>query len=50
MSWNHWSKACVAGCSLAMALSVGACNRDETAEVDRDTDESTRDMPESARG
>jgi hypothetical protein len=38
MSWNHWSKACVAGCGLAMALSVTACNRDEAAEVDRDTD------------
>ena len=43
MSWNHWSKACVAGCSLAMALSVGACNRDEAAEVDRDTDRMATD-------
>jgi hypothetical protein len=38
MSWNQWSKALVAGSTLAMALSVGACNRDEAAEVDRDTD------------
>ena len=38
MSWNQWSKACVAGYSLAMALSVGACNRDEATEIDRDTD------------
>ena len=43
MSWNHWSKACVAGCSLAMALSVGACNRDDAAEVDRDTDRMATD-------
>jgi hypothetical protein len=43
MSWNQWSKACVAGCSLAMALSVGACNRDEAAEVDRDTDRMATD-------
>ena len=43
MSWNRWSKACVAGCSLAMALSVGACNRDEAAEVDRDTDRMATD-------
>ncbi len=38
MSWNSWSKTCVAGGVLAMAISTGACNRDEAAEIDRDTD------------
>lgn len=32
------SKAFIAGCGLAVAMSAAACNRDEAAEVDRDTD------------
>jgi hypothetical protein len=38
MSSIPWSKAFIAGCGLAVALSAAACNRDEAAEVDRDTD------------
>src|SRR5687767_4693248 len=38
MSSRLWSKAFVAGCGLAVAMSTAACNRDEAAEVDRDTD------------
>jgi hypothetical protein len=38
MSCWIWSKAFVAGCGLAMAISGTACNRDQAAEVDRDTD------------
>jgi hypothetical protein len=37
MSSIPWSKAFIAGCGLAVAMSA-ACNRDEAAEVDRDTD------------
>jgi hypothetical protein len=32
------SKAFIAGCGLAVAMSGTACNRDEAAEVDRNTD------------
>jgi hypothetical protein len=38
MSCAVWSKALVAGCGLAIALSAGACGRDETADIDNDTD------------
>jgi hypothetical protein len=38
MSSRLWSNAFIAGCGLAVAMSSAACNRDETAEVDRDTD------------
>ena len=38
MSSILWSKAFIAGCGLAVAMSAAACNRDEAAEVDRDTD------------
>ena len=37
MSSRLWSKAFIAGCGLAVVMSA-ACNRDEAAEVDRDTD------------
>jgi hypothetical protein len=33
-----WSKAFIAGCGLAVGISATACNRDDAAEVDRDTD------------
>jgi hypothetical protein len=33
-----WSKAFIAGCGFALAVSGVACNRDDAAEVDRDTD------------
>ena len=38
MSCSVWPKAFVTGCAVAVALSAGACNRDESADVDRDTD------------
>jgi hypothetical protein len=38
MSSSLWSKAFIAGCGLSIALSAAACNTDQTAEVDRDTD------------
>ena len=38
MSSKLWSKAFITGCGLAVAMSAAACNRDEAAAVDRDTD------------
>ena len=43
MTGHPWSKALVAGCGLAVALSTGACTVDETADVDRDTDQLATD-------
>jgi hypothetical protein len=47
MNWKL--KTCVTGCSLAIALSVGACNQSDTAEVDRDNDRLAADTA-NARG
>jgi hypothetical protein len=44
MSSRIWSKAFVAGCGLAVAISGAACNRDQAAEVDRDTDRLATDI------
>jgi hypothetical protein len=33
-----WTKTLVLSCGLALAVGAGACNRDEAADVDRDTD------------
>jgi hypothetical protein len=49
MSSILWSKAFIAGCGLAVAMSAAACNRDEAAEVDRDTDSLAADTS-SQRG
>jgi hypothetical protein len=38
MSSRVLSKAFIVGCGLAMAISGAACNRNQAAEVDRDTD------------
>jgi len=38
MSSNVWLKSFVAGCGLVMATAGAACNRNDAAEVDRDTD------------
>ena len=38
MSSRVLSKAFIVGCGLAMAISGAACNRNDAAEVDRDTD------------
>jgi hypothetical protein len=38
MSCVVWSKALATGCGLALALSAGACGRDETAAIDADAD------------
>lgn len=47
MNWRI--KTCVVGCGLAMALSVGACNRNDAADIDRDTDRLATDTS-TARG
>jgi hypothetical protein len=44
MSSRGGSKAFVAGCGLAMAISGAACNRDQADEVDRDTDRLAADI------
>jgi hypothetical protein len=38
MSSSVWTKALVTSCAITVALSAGACNRDDSAAVDRDTD------------
>jgi len=38
MGSRVFSKAFMVGCGLAMAISGAACNRNDAAEVDRDTD------------
>jgi hypothetical protein len=38
MSCAVWSKALMAGGGLVLALSAGACDRNESADIDRDTD------------
>ena len=43
MSSKVWTKAFVAGCGLAMAITGSACNRNDAAEVDRDTDRLSAD-------
>ena len=38
MRSSLWSKAFIAGCGLSITMSAAACNRNQAAEVDRDTD------------
>jgi hypothetical protein len=48
MSSTVWSKSLIAGCGLAVAISGTACNRDDAAAVDRDTDRIAADTSRQA--